>query len=508
VSGAGLTLERVTYSYPGTRSAALRNVSLSLRPGRALGVVGANESGKTTLCLVAGGLAPTVTGGRLEGSVRVDGVEIADLPPHSLAQRCGVLLANPATALSGTAATVFEEVAFGPANLGLAAGEIVDRVRWALAVAGLESLASRDPAGLSGGQTQLVALASVLALRPRYLILDEPTSELDPAGTELVAGALSNVAAETGAGILIVEHKLDVLARLAHRMLTLEDGAVALEGGTAKLLGDPRLEALGVRVGASSERPPAASRVGGGRPLERASRVLSTEAVVPAIEMADVRFDYPGGVRALDGVSLRIEPGEALAVVGPNGSGKTTLVRHLNGLLRPSSGRVLMDGRDVRRVHVAELARRVGLAFQDPDRQLFAGRVRAEVAFGPRNLGLRGAELEERVAEALDLVGLGTEAGAHPYDLGRSRRKLLALASVLALRAPVLALDEPTTGQDARGVDRVEGVVARAAAEGRTVVAVSHDMAFVRRCFPRAIVMGEGRIVADGPPDRVLAGRR
>jgi len=194
--------------------------------------------------------------------------------------------------------------------------------------------------------------------------------------------------------------------------------------------------------------------------------------------------------------------------VGPNGSGKTTLVRHLNGLLRPSSGRVLMDGRDVRRVHVAELARRVGLAFQDPDRQLFAGRVRAEVAFGPRNLGLRGAELEERVAEALDLVGLGTEAGAHPYDLGRSRRKLLALASVLALRAPVLALDEPTTGQDARGVDRVEGVVARAAAEGRTVVAVSHDMAFVRRCFPRAIVMGEGRIVADGPPDRVLAGRR
>jgi energy-coupling factor transport system ATP-binding protein len=166
---------------------------------------------------------------------------------------------------------------------------------------------------------------------------------------------------------------------------------------------------------------------------------------------------------------------------------------------------VLFDGRDVRRVHVAELARQVGLAFQNPDRQLFAGRVAAEMAFGPRNLGVAGAELEAQVAAALSAVGLGAEAAARPYDLGYSRRKLLALASVLAMRTPVLILDEPTTGQDARGVARVRDVVARAVGEGRTVIAISHDMRFVAECFRRMVVMRAGRVVLDGAPGAVFA---
>jgi energy-coupling factor transport system ATP-binding protein len=226
---------------------------------------------------------------------------------------------------------------------------------------------------------------------------------------------------------------------------------------------------------------------------------------VPSIEFEAVSFAYPDGTQALADVSLRIEPGEMLAIVGQNGSGKSTLVRHLNGLLRPTGGRVLMDGADVRSVHVAHLAARVGLAFQNPDRQLFAGHVSAEVEFGPRNLGIRGAELAERVALALTAVGLEGVAGANPYDLGYSRRKLLALASVLAMRTPILILDEPTTGQDARGVARVQDVVARAAAEGRTVIAISHDMRFVAECFRRVVVMRAGRVALDGPPDEVFA---
>jgi energy-coupling factor transport system ATP-binding protein len=226
---------------------------------------------------------------------------------------------------------------------------------------------------------------------------------------------------------------------------------------------------------------------------------------VPSIEFEAVSFAYPDGTQALADVSLRIEPGEVLAIVGQNGSGKSTLVRHLNGLLRPTGGRVLMDGADIRPVHVAHLAARVGLAFQNPDRQLFAGRVSAEVEFGPRNLGRRGAELAERVALALAAVGLEDVAGANPYDLGYSRRKLLALASVLAMRTPILILDEPTTGQDARGVARVQDVVARAAEEGRTVIAISHDMRFVAECFQRVVVMRAGRVALDGPPSAVFA---
>jgi energy-coupling factor transport system ATP-binding protein len=226
---------------------------------------------------------------------------------------------------------------------------------------------------------------------------------------------------------------------------------------------------------------------------------------VPSIELEAVSFSYPDGTRALSEVTLRIEPGETVAIVGQNGSGKSTLVRHLNGLLRPTSGRVLLDGGDVRAVHVAHLAGLVGLAFQNPDRQLFAGRVSSEVGFGPRNLGVHGAELADRVRAALDEVGLAAEAATNPYDLGYSRRKLLSLASVLAMLTPILVLDEPTTGQDARGVARVRAVVARAAGEGRTVIAISHDMRFVAESFGRVVVMVGGGVALDGAPPVVFA---
>ena len=236
-----------------------------------------------------------------------------------------------------------------------------------------------------------------------------------------------------------------------------------------------------------------------------AGSASGSTAPVPSIEFEAVSFSYPDGTRALSDVGLAIRPGESVAIVGQNGSGKSTLVRHVNGLLRPTAGRVLLDGRDVRPIHVARLASLVGLAFQNPDRQLFAGRVSAEVAFGPRNLGIHGLELDERVRAALEEVGLAAESATNPYDLGYSRRKLLALASVLAMRTPVLVLDEPTTGQDARGVARVRDVVAQAAGEGRTVIAISHDMRFVAESFRRVVVMRAGRVVLDGAPDVVFA---
>jgi energy-coupling factor transport system ATP-binding protein len=226
--------------------------------------------------------------------------------------------------------------------------------------------------------------------------------------------------------------------------------------------------------------------------------------------MSDIRsqgvaYEYPGGVRALDGLELTITAGERVAIVGQNGSGKTTLARHFNGLLRPTAGSVLVGGRDTRQTRIAQLAAVVGLTFQDPDRQIFAGSVRAEVAFGPHNLGRRGADLDAAVAAALESVGLATEAQTNPYDLGYSRRKLLSIASVLAMNTPIVVLDEPTTGQDARGVRTIEGIVAALAKEGRTVIAVSHDLRFVADTFERVVVMRDGRVVLDGTPAEVFA---
>ena len=224
-----------------------------------------------------------------------------------------------------------------------------------------------------------------------------------------------------------------------------------------------------------------------------------------AVAFEGVGFVYPDGTRALRGVSFSVDAGQRVAIVGQNGSGKSTLARQLNGLLRPTEGRVLVEDREVGRRHVAELARSVGLAFQNPDRQIFASRVRREVEFGPKNLGRRGEELRRVVDEALALVGLDDDAEANPYDLGFSRRKLLALAAILAMETPIVVLDEPTTGQDARGVERVETIVSHLAERGRTVIGISHDMRFVAETFERVVVMREGAIILDGPPGEVFA---
>ena len=279
--GAGettLRLEGARYQYAGSRTFALDGVDLAVRAGEVVGVVGANDSGKSTLGLVASGLAPSVVGGRLDGTVEIAGRRSSELRPYEAAQLCGVLFQNAATQLSGTSPTVWEEIAFGPRNIGLGVGEIVTRVEAVMQALRIEALASRDPGRLSGGQAQLVALASVLALRPRCLVLDEPTSQLDPEGTRLVGEAIRLVAGDTGTAIILIEHKTGLLAETASRCVALDSGRVVLDGGVAEVMDDRRLAELGVD-------PPPAVRLK--RALEAAQ---ATEEVVDRVlgAIADV----------------------------------------------------------------------------------------------------------------------------------------------------------------------------------------------------------------------------
>jgi energy-coupling factor transport system ATP-binding protein len=241
-----LELRSVTYRYAGATRVAIRDVDLAIEPGRVVGLVGANESGKSTLCLAAAGLAPVAIGGRLDGRVSIDGLVSTEGRPHDLAQRCGSVFQNPMTQLSGTAATVWEEVAFGPRNLSLPLSDVIDRVDEALAAVAIESLADRDPTRLSGGQAQLVAIAGVLAMRPAYLVLDEPTSQLDPRGTRLVGDAIASLAARTSVGVLLVEHKADLIDRIAHDVAVIADGRIVLMGRSDAVLADDRLGDWGV----------------------------------------------------------------------------------------------------------------------------------------------------------------------------------------------------------------------------------------------------------------------
>jgi len=248
-----LTLESVTYRYAGAKRPSLHEVSLELREGEVLGLAGASEAGKTTLCLVASGLAPRTVGGTLAGRVLLDGEDTTPLAMHDLAGRVGIAFASPATQLSGVAATVYEEVAFGPMNLGVPRDDVIARTNEALAALRIESLAGRDPAQLSGGQQQLVAIAGLLALRPAHVVLDEPTAQLDPAGTAMVGDALAGLAA-TGASILVAEQKTDLLAAICGRVVVLDAGRIVLDGLTTDVLANPRLADLGVA-------PPAAVRL-------------------------------------------------------------------------------------------------------------------------------------------------------------------------------------------------------------------------------------------------------
>lgn len=287
-----LRLAAASYTYPGTTRPVLDGVDLEVRRGQVVGIVGPNEAGKSTLCLVAAGMAPGLIGGRLDGSVSIDGVETRSLAAHELAQRCGLLFQNPATQLSGTTVTVYEEVAFGPRNLGLGVPEIVQRVEEALGVLGILQLGARDPARLSGGQAQLVALASVLALRPAYLLLDEPTSQLDPQGTELVGDALAALAAATGTGIVIVEHKTDLLEAVAERVAVLDGGRVVLEGTPGDVFGASELVDHGVQPPSQVRLRSALGAAGlavDDAVLERARSLGAAPSAEPELESSETR---------------------------------------------------------------------------------------------------------------------------------------------------------------------------------------------------------------------------
>jgi energy-coupling factor transport system ATP-binding protein len=469
--------------YPGQPERALDGVSVALGSGDVVGVTGHTGSGKSTLALAAAGLLPRVIRASVSGSVSVDGIDTIRATAADLAGHVGICFSSPELQLSASKPTVREELAFGLENLAVPRAAMDPRIDAALARLGIAHLAGRDPLTLSGGEQQRVAIASIVVMGTDVLVLDEPAAQLDPEGTEEVAALLPELAAD-GRAILVAEHSAQILRR-SQRCLVLDAGRV---------IADSTPEAAFAAMAAADPAEPAP-------PVS----VSNVRAVAPvAIEVRGLAHRYPGGIEAVRGVSLSIAPGETVAIVGQNGSGKTTLVKHLNGLLRPDAGSVLLDGRDIAQRRVSDLARLVGFVFQNPDDQLFNSRVDKEVGFGPRNLGLAKAQVDGLVEGALELTGLAAQRAANPYDLDASIRKLVALAGVLAMEPSVLVLDEPTMGQDGPGTRRIGGILDAWAEAGRTVVAITHDMHFAARHFARVVVMRRGEVVLDGSPAQVF----
>jgi len=509
-------LESVSFSYPLGERPALLNVTLEIGAGEVVGLVGATGAGKTTLCLAFNGIVPQLYGGRFFGRAEAGGLDTVDHPIHELARHVGIVLQDPESQL--VTASVENEVAFALENLGVPPAEIRRRVDEALASVELDGLARKHPHELSGGQQQRLALATALAQRPRLIVLDEPTAQLDPRASADVFRLVRAISRERGTAFVVASHAAEELARTAGRLAVLSRGRLVAMGTPEEvyrdtaLLSRERIRPPGVtaafvafRAAGLTRLPPpvlleeglgALAGLPPGRPYAVPLAARGRDAP-PVLAARHVSFTYPDGTRALDDVDVSIGRGEYVALLGPNGSGKSTLLRLFLHLLNPSAGRIEVEGRDVAARRVTDLARTIGYVSQNPDRQIFNPTVESEVAFSLLPLRLGPAERASRVERALSALGLLGLRGAHPLALSKGDRARVVIAAVLVMEPAILVFDEPTIGQDEAGARSILDVTRGLHREGRTVVVVTHHLHLMPDYAERVLIMGRGRVLSD-----------
>jgi len=515
-----LRFEGVSYRYPGAASWALNGLDLTLRPGESMLIAGASGGGKSTLCRACIGLVPHFHQGEWVGKVFVDGLDTTQHPVYELFRHAGLVFQNTDAQLFNQ--TVESELTYGLESLGLANDEIEQRLTWACKLAELGDLMDRPPSFLSGGEKQRVALGSILALRPRLLLLDEPFTHLDPQGTEELRRILRTMKSE-GMALILVEHRLHEILQDVDRIIVLHQGKIAAAGSPGQVLAG-NISDYGLNL------PPLARlfRAMGlkGRPLsvEDAIKELKDQNLVtpfsarllgeatktsvsfpraspPIVEAEDICFSYHG-LPVLQNIDFELLRGESVALVGRNGAGKTTLIKHLNGLLRPHSGRMKILGQETLRRPVSELSRHVGFVWQNPNDQLFQPTVREEVLTGPEALGSYDPSWFEELFNRFGLVSLLERS---PFTLSEGQKKRVSFAAALAVKPDLIVLDEPTAGQDELFRRELAQFITELQREERTVVLVTHDLEFAAENANRWIVLADGRIVSDGQPEAVMA---
>lgn len=529
-----IEISDLEYRYPDSEKPVLSNINLSIKKGETLGIVGPTGAGKTTLCLCIAGLIPHSIGGELKGEVNIGGIKTTEHELREFIHKIGIVFQDPELQLFGI--TVEEDIAIALKNMGLGKDEVKRRVKWALKEVGLEGFEKRFPYSLSGGEKQRVAIASALAIQPEVLILDEPTSELDPVGKLQVINTLRKLKKEFNTTTIIVEHNTEALAYIADRLVVLKEGQIILQGEPHDVFRRIK-EDMGVRIpdvsllGRYFENNPKWRMYGYPLTLEEAYNSLTSifrDAKVhpnpheqkifrdvrgkhnePLIEVENLTYIYGRGTdeekTALKNINLKIYRGEFVALIGQNGSGKTTLAKNLNGLLKPTYGVVRVRGLDTKKTSTNKLANIVGYCFQNPDHQIFKSTVYDEVAFGPRNFLLSEDEVDKRVKDALEFVGLVGYENRNPMFLGKGERQKVAVASIIAMQPEVMIIDEPTTGMDYVTSRSMMETLKKLHTMGKTIIIITHDMYIVAEYTERVVVLHDGEIILDGAPDYVFS---
>jgi energy-coupling factor transport system ATP-binding protein len=501
-------LDRVSFRYPERDEAVLDGVDWEVPDGSYVVVAGPSGSGKSTLLRCLNGLVPHFSGGRFGGSVSVRGLDTRVDGPRALSRTVGFVFQDPESQLITN--RVEDDLAFGMEQLGLAPLTMRKRVEDVLDLLGIAALRHRDPATLSGGERQRVAVAAALAIQPRILVLDEPTSQLDPWGAEDVLTALTHLNEDLGLTVVLAEHRLERVIGHADRLRVMTRSET-FEGAPRDILAgcDPALTPPLVRLGRALGWSPLPLTIKEGRAFATTDPCQprspdpdpSPPTAPPVVELRGVSAAF-GKRTVLSGVDLDVRPGELVALMGRNGSGKTTLLRSIIGFHRPTTGRIVAAGRDAARGDPADLAADVGYLPQRPASLLFRDTVREELAFTLKHHRAPGLDPDLLLAD-LELDHL---AARHPRDLSAGEQERVALAAILVAAPRVLLLDEPTRGMDYFRKQTLAALLRRLRERGTAILVATHDVELVAGLATRVVLLGDGDIVADGTPRAVLSG--
>ncbi|MFU0565839.1 ABC transporter ATP-binding protein [Gardnerella vaginalis] len=523
---------------------ALNNISLSIEAGEFVGIIGPSGSGKTTLASIFSGAIPHHYSGELSGIVKIAGQETKNLALTNIACLIGSVIQDIDAQM--VAANVEDEILFGLENFGVAHNEIPNRIDEALQIVGISDLRNRDLDTLSGGQKQKVAIAAILALKPKVMVLDEPTCALDPVSSKMIFSILKDLNKNFGITVVVIEQKVALLSEYCKRLVVLSNGTLSLDLPVGQALKNmDLLYSIGINyprtthlvndlqresVCSKSDLPVSVedtvntivNTINSGNSLvshddshsecdedkcaaafdfSNASQNLAQNSS-PCLSLQNVSFSYPSGVSALENVSFDAYPGELVTLVGRNGAGKTTVTKIINGLLKPSSGSIFIDGKNTSNMKISQIAHYVSTLFQNPDRQLCKDTILEEVAFSCILLGESVKEANDHAMQVIEKLNL--DPNASPFMLSRGQRQMVALAATVVTKPKILVLDEPACGLDYMECLRIMQVVEDLRDHGCCVIMVCHDMEVVLDFATRLIVVNDGHILEDGSISHVF----
>ena len=533
-----IEIQELTFKYAEAKKNALENVTLNIQKGDFVGIIGESGAGKTTLCSCLNALIPHHYTGDFYGSVKVEGQDTFDVKPDKLALKVGSVFQDIESQI--VSYFVEDEILFGLENFGVPANQIEERITEALEALGISELRHREISTLSGGQKQKVVFASIIALKPDYLILDEPTGELDPASSLQIFKLLKKLNEERGITVIVAEQKIMLLCEFVKKLIVLEKGTVVHYGEIRSTLTHQReMEEAGINCPRvltltgkmmeegltpsgmkteericlnTQEAADFIKRMMGNAchvkadddSLKPSQEPVTEPSEQPVLEFKNVCFSYNETANVHD-LNVKIQKGDFTAITGSNGAGKSTFSKLCNGLLQPSAGDVFVLGQNTKRNKVSSLAKHIGFLFQNPDRQICCSTVEEEIAFSLKNNGLSKEEIQRKVEATIKEFGF--DAKTEPFNMSRGQRQRLCLACLIALNPEILILDEPTTGLDYRECMEMMNRIRELNENGTTVIMVCHDMEVVLDFAKSVIVMNRGEILAQGATREILSNK-